>query len=98
MNLKTMCIAVLAAAMAAAGAVSAQVAVYDPANHMQNLLTATRALQQVNQQVQQLQNEAQMLVNQARNLQGLDFSALSQLRATLARTQQLLQRDRKSVV
>lgn len=90
MNLKTMRIAVLAAAMAAAGAVSAQVAVYDPANHMQNLLTATRALQQVNQQVQQLQNEAQMLVNQARNLQGLDFNALSQLRATLAQTQRLL--------
>lgn len=84
----------LAVAAMAAGPANAQVAVYDPANHLQNLLTASRALQQVNQQVRQLQNEAQMLLNQARNLQGLDFNALAQLRATLGESQQLLEQAR----
>lgn len=69
---------------------AAQMAVFDPANFQQNVLTAARTLEQVNQQVQQLQNEAQMLLNQARNLQPLDLDALNRLRAALARTQQLL--------
>ncbi|NWM00779.1 P-type conjugative transfer protein TrbJ, partial [Klebsiella pneumoniae] len=42
--------------------------VYDPTNYAQNVLTAARTLQQVNQQITQLQNEATMLINQARNL------------------------------
>ena len=39
--------------------------VYDPTNYAQNVLTAARTLQQVNQQITQLQNEATMLINQA---------------------------------
>lgn len=74
--------------------VQAQLAVFDPANFQQNLLTAARTLEQVNQQVQQLQNEAQMLANQARNLQPLDLDALARLRAALARTEQLLDETR----
>lgn len=65
--------------------------VFDASNFIQNMLTAARALEQINNQVEQLQNEAQMLRNQARNLQGLDFSALSELKATLAATNQLIQ-------
>ncbi|WP_049809683.1 P-type conjugative transfer protein TrbJ [Variovorax paradoxus] len=65
--------------------------VFDASNFIQNMLTAARALEQINNQVEQLQNEAQMLRNQARNLQGLDFSALSELKSTLAATSQLIQ-------
>src|SRR3546814_8021773 len=66
------------------GAARAQVAVFDPANFQQNLLTAARTLEQINNQVRSLQNETQMLVNQGRNLPELDFSALQGLRAELA--------------
>src|SRR3546814_16926353 len=66
------------------GAARAQVAVFDPANFQQNLLTAARTLEQINNQVRALQNETQMLVNQGRNLPELDFRALKDLRAALA--------------
>ena len=91
------------AALVAAGAIAFGVAppahalfgvgdtVFDASNFIQNMLTAARALEQINNQVEQLQNEAQMLRNQARNLQGLDFSALSELKSTLAATNQLIQ-------
>lgn len=68
----------------------AQFAVIDPANLAQNVLSAARALTQVENQLRQLQNEAQMLTNQARNLQSLDFNTLNRLRSTLATTQRLL--------
>lgn len=64
--------------------------VYDPTNHAENLLTAARALEQINNQIAQLQNEAQMLLNQARNLASLPHSSLGQLQASVQRTQQLL--------
>ncbi len=64
--------------------------VLDPTNLVQNTLTAVRTLEQINNQVQQLQNEAQMLSNQARNLASLDFSVVNQLRASLARSEQLI--------
>ena len=49
----------------------AQMHVFDPSNYSQNLLTAARTLEQVNNQILSLQNEAQMLINQARNLTSL---------------------------
>ena len=64
--------------------------VYDPTNYAQNVLTAARTLQQVNQQITQLQNEATMLINQARNLASLPYSSLQQLQQSVQRTQQLL--------
>ena len=69
---------------------SAQVVVFDPNNYAQNVLTAARALQQVNNQITSLQNQAQMLVNQAKNLASLPYSSLQQLQASIQRTQQLL--------
>lgn len=69
---------------------SAQVVVFDPNNYAQNVLTATRALQQINNQITSLQNQAQMLINQARNLANLPFSSLQQLQQSIQRTQQLL--------
>ncbi|MEL7277807.1 MAG: P-type conjugative transfer protein TrbJ [Pseudomonadota bacterium] len=64
--------------------------VYDPTNHAENLLTAARTLEQINNQIAQLQNEAQMLINQARNLTSLPYSSLSRLEASFQETQQLL--------
>lgn len=64
--------------------------VFDPSNYAENVLSAARALEQINNQVQSLQNEAQMLINQARNLTSLPYSSLQQLQQSVARTQQLL--------
>lgn len=69
----------------------AQKIVFDPSNFSQNVLTAARTLEQINNQIRQLQNEAQMLANQARNLTSLNFSALGELRAALSATNQLIQ-------
>lgn len=64
--------------------------VYDPSNYAQNVLTAARTLEQINNQITSLQNEAQMLINQARNLASLPYSALQQIQKNVSRTQQLL--------
>jgi P-type conjugative transfer protein TrbJ len=69
---------------------SAQWIVYDPTNFSQNVLTAARELQQVNNQIQMLTNQATMLVNQARNLASLPMSTLTQLQSSIAQTQSLL--------
>ena len=80
--------AVLVTAMPTA---QAQWVVIDPTNLVQNIMTAARALEQINNQIKQLQNEAQMLINDAKNLTSLDFSALNELRAALSATNQLIQ-------
>ncbi|UWU70609.1 P-type conjugative transfer protein TrbJ [Bradyrhizobium sp. NC92] len=64
--------------------------VFDPNNYVQNVLTAARELQQINNQITSLQNESQMLINQARNLSNLPYSSLQQLQSSIQRTQQLL--------
>ena len=64
--------------------------VYDPTNYAQNVLTAARSLQQINNQIQQIQNQATSLLNEARNLTSLPFSQLQQLQSQFQRTQQLL--------
>jgi P-type conjugative transfer protein TrbJ len=69
---------------------SAQLLVFDPNNYAQNVLTAARELQQINNQITSLQNEARMLVNQARNLERLPYSSLQQLEQSIQRTRQLL--------
>lgn len=68
----------LAAALLAAGSpASAQLAVYDPANHAENALQAAR-------QLQSLTNEAQILINQARQLAASPYSHLLQSSKTLS--------------
>ncbi len=64
--------------------------VYDPANHVENILTAARTLQQISNQVKQLTNEAQMLINQAQNLANLPTSVAGDLRASFARVDGLI--------
>src|SRR5271155_1963291 len=80
-------------ALLALGTVSvpahAQWIVYDPTNFSQNVLTAARELQQINNQIQSLENQATMLINQAKNLASLPYSAVAQLEASIQRTEQL---------
>lgn len=64
--------------------------VYDPSNYAQNVLTAARSLQQINNQIQQIQNQATSLINQAKNLASLPFSTLQTLRQQIDQTRQLL--------
>ncbi len=68
----------------------AQVAVFDAANFSQNVLTAARELQQVNNEIQSLENEATMLENEAKNLASLPYSSLAELDQSITQTQQLL--------
>ncbi len=68
----------------------AQFTVFDPANYQQNLLSALRALDAVNNQVRQLQNEAQMLLRMDRHLQGLPGSISPQLSQVLSEVQRQL--------
>ncbi|MDZ3833181.1 MAG: P-type conjugative transfer protein TrbJ [Sphingopyxis sp.] len=83
-------------AMLPAGSViapaSAQIGgiVHDPRNYSQNILTAARTLEQINNQIKQLQNQATSLVNEARNLQSLPVSTLQELQGQVDRTRELL--------
>lgn len=64
--------------------------VYDPSNYAQNVLTAARSLQQINNQITQIQNQAQSLINQARNLASLPTSILSNIQQDIDRTRALI--------
>lgn len=74
----------------AASSAHAQVAVFDPQNYAQNLLTAGRSLQQINNQITALQNQMQSLVNEARNLTTLPYSSLQTLQSQLSQTRALI--------
>lgn len=64
--------------------------VYDPRNHAQNIMTAARTLQQINNQVRQLANEAQSLLNEAQNLASLPTSVAKELQDSLGEVDGLL--------
>ena len=64
--------------------------VIDPTNLVQNILTATNTLEQINNQIEQLQNEAQMLINQAEDLKSLDFDSIEHLKRILERIDALM--------
>ena len=80
-------LAVAAVTAAWASPCRAQLTVFDPANYRQNLLSALRALNVVNNQVRQLQNEAQMLLRMDRHLQSLPGSISPQLSQVLSEMQ-----------
>lgn len=82
---------VAALSIVAAGAPAyAQWIVFDPTNYVQNVLTAARELQQVNNEIQSLENQATSLINQAKNLASLPYSSLATLEQSISQTQQLL--------
>ncbi|WP_072386508.1 P-type conjugative transfer protein TrbJ [Hyphomicrobium sp. CS1BSMeth3] len=62
----------------------AQFTVFDPTNYSQNLLTATRALEQINNQVRALQNQVQMILRMDQNLVALGSTISPDLQRTLA--------------
>ncbi|MHC6152823.1 P-type conjugative transfer protein TrbJ [Bradyrhizobium elkanii] len=64
--------------------------VFDPSNYSQNLLTAARALEQINNQVRSLENQAQSLLNQAKHLASLPTSVVGQLTSTIGRMNSLI--------
>src|SRR6516164_2624305 len=68
----------------------AEVIVFDPPNYGQNLLTAARALEQINNQVRGLENQAQSLLNQAKNLASLPTSVAGQLTSTINQMNSLI--------
>jgi P-type conjugative transfer protein TrbJ len=89
---RTVLAAGVATLLIAAGSVPAhaQLPVFDASNFSQNMLTAARTLQQVNNGIQSLQNQAMSLINEARNLASLPYSSLVELQQSIAQTQQLL--------
>lgn len=80
--------------LAPPAASAAGLAVFDPTNYAQNVLQASRALEQINHQIQSLQNEAMGLINQAKNLASLPYSSLQRLQASVQQTQALLAQAR----
>ncbi|HUZ66478.1 MAG TPA: P-type conjugative transfer protein TrbJ [Beijerinckiaceae bacterium] len=84
------CAALAALALLSSIPARADGLVFDPWNYSQNVLTAARTLQQIDNQITALQNQAQMLVNQARNLASLPTSSLQAIQQSMAQTQQLL--------
>ena len=63
---------------------AAQMTVFDPSNFQQNLLSAARALEQINNQVRQLQNQALMLLRMDQNLVRLGSTISPDLQRALA--------------
>jgi type IV secretion system protein TrbJ len=66
------------------------ITVFDPRNYSQNLLTAARTLQQINNQIRSLQNQAQSLINQAKNLSTISFPEIQAITQTLLQIDQLM--------
>jgi type IV secretion system protein TrbJ len=94
--MKPLTLCVLIAAFPAASLVAppaaAQVVVYDPANHAENVLQAARALQEIENQVRQITNEIAMLDNMARDLEALPDSIAGDILARLGRIDALMRR------
>ncbi len=63
---------------------AAQLTVFDPANYQENLLSAARALEQINNQVRQLQNQVLMIQRMDQNLMKLGSTISPDLQRTLS--------------
>ncbi len=68
----------------------AAIPVIDVANLTQNVLTAARSLEEVNNQITQIQQGISMLENEARNLTSLPFSVLTELQSSMGQIDQLM--------
>ena len=82
------CSAIAATTVAATPAQA--VIVFDPSNYSQNILTAARTLEQINNQIRMLQNQATSLTNQARNLATVSFPELRAITQTIQQINQLM--------
>lgn len=70
---------------------SSALTVFDPLNYQQNLLSAARALEQINNQIRALENQAQVLLRMDRNLASLGTTISPDLQRTLADLQSQVQ-------
>ena len=86
--LATLCVA--ASLVAAPPPARAQWPVIDVKNLAQNIMTAARTLQEVNNQITQIQQFVQMLQNQVRNLTSLPFSIVQQLDQSVSQITSLM--------
>ena len=66
------------------------ITVFDPWNYKENLLTAIRSLEEINNQVKQLTNEAQMLMKLDLNLEQLGSSVAGDLQNSMGEIKSLL--------
>ncbi len=82
------CFSVIACSLP--GAPARAIIVFDPSNYSQNVLTAARTLEQINNQIRSLQNQAQSLINQARNLTTISFPEIQAMTGTLRQIDQLM--------
>jgi P-type conjugative transfer protein TrbJ len=64
--------------------------VFDPWNYKENILTAIRSLEEIQNQVKQLTNEAQMLMKMDLNLEQLGSSVSNDLNGSMDEIKQLL--------
>jgi P-type conjugative transfer protein TrbJ len=69
---------------------AAAMPVFDATNYAQNLLQASRALEQINHQIRSLQNEAAMIEAMTRNLKTLDFPQLARIDSALRQIDALM--------
>jgi len=90
MKRTSLALAILLGTSALAAPANAQWAVFDASNFAQNLLQASRALQQINNQIQSLQNQAQMLTNMGKNLSSLNSSQLGTMISALTQIGNLM--------
>ena len=90
---------VLAASLALATGITAStflskpaqaITVFDPWNYKENLLTAIRSLEEINNQVKQLTNESQMLMKMDLNLEQLGSSVAGDLQSSMGEIKALL--------
>jgi type IV secretion system protein TrbJ len=72
------CLAVMVLAQPASALI-----VFDPKNYVENLLSAARALEQIENQVKQLQNETQMILKMDLNLEQLGSSVVGDLQSSM---------------
>jgi P-type conjugative transfer protein TrbJ len=73
----------VAFAVGSIGSADAQAVVFDPSNYSQNILTAARALTQINNQIRSLENQALLLINSTKNVARLPTSVAAQLKAQI---------------
>ena len=89
-RLLALCLAALGIALPASPPAEAQLTVFDPSNLIQNALNATRALEQIRNQVLQITNQIRQLENDARNLTSLGRTFAPELMSQLDQLDQLI--------
>jgi len=90
--LASLCLAALPVSALTAPPASAQWVVYDPANHIQGIIQAVQAVEEVTNQIQQLTHEIEMLENMARDLESLPDSIADDILRRMQRIDELMRR------